>query len=99
MLRVDIIKDSFDMIAGFEFLNNIEQKEVFQSIINTLANYPKPQKKGSSKKATNKDIAAYLYVSNTRNSSKLAIMGFLDHKEALNTLNINLQNSLTVLLS
>lgn len=98
MVRVEKIKDCIDFMAGFELLvSTKEKKEVLQSVIDRLCGYPKPQHKGDTVKAAKNDIVAYLFVSNVRNTCKLAEMQLIPYETAAQIIGFNLVNALNVL--
>ncbi|CAM1352390.1 hypothetical protein [Tenacibaculum insulae] len=93
-MRINIITDSLDLLAGIEKLELKEQKTTLQNIIDTLGNYPKPKKKQKNVKY----IACYLFVSNVRNACKLSVFGFLDMYIGFNVVQFNLEGALSLLV-
>ncbi len=88
---IEIITKSLDLLSDIELLNTKEQKKVLYSIIDLLGNYPKPNN-------DNNDLACYLFVSNVRNACKLSILKYLDLKESFNIIQVNLENTLSLLV-
>lgn len=98
MNKIAKITDCLDLLAGFELLPIAERNGVFQSIINTLCGYPKPNKKSAITEPSPKILGAYLCVSNARNGCKLALLGIWDNSQAINIIQVNLEIALTLLI-
>lgn len=96
-MRVKIVQDCMDLIGGFELLQPFERKPVLLAVIDTLGSYPKPQKKGDTVRTSDKDLGAYLLVSNVRNACKLADIDFIGMPHALSLIRYNLEQALTIL--
>ncbi|MFA7444539.1 MAG: hypothetical protein WCY89_01200 [Flavobacteriaceae bacterium] len=96
-MRVEIIKDCMDLMGGFELLQTFKRKPVLLTVIDTLGSYPKPQRKGDTVRASDKDLGAYLSVSNVRNACKLADLDFIGMPHALSLIRYNLEQALTIL--
>ena len=92
-----LLMDCFDLLADIPLRNNKEQKELAQSIIDTLGNYPKPQHKNEEKETNPTELGAYLYTSTARNFAKLFLLGYTPFKNALNAIISNLENALGLL--
>jgi|SRR5690606_7119143 len=98
MERTAIIRDCFDLLAGFEQLNRAEQTDVFNAVIDTLGSYPKPMRKTSTRPATSAQIGCYLCVSNVRNACKLATFGQIGNQTALQIVQDNLEKAYSLLV-
>lgn len=98
MEKTEIIKNAFDVLAGFEVMSTAEKLTAFDTVINTLGSYPKPQQKGGEIRAETSIIGAYLCVSNVRNTCKLSVFGYEAPETAHNTVLQNLETALTLLL-
>lgn len=96
-MRVKQITDCIDLLAGFELLNQAEQKQTFLLVIDTLCGYPKPQKKGDILPSTDENLGAYLFVSNVRNACKLSESEHLNPNTAYSIIVENLVNALSLL--
>lgn len=97
-MRVKIIIDCFDLLAGFELMHPIEQIAIFNAIIDTLGSYPKPMSKTLNRPATSAQIGSYLFVSNARNACKLADFGYIDINTAFQIIQNNLENAFSLLV-
>lgn len=96
-MRVRLITDCMDLMAGFELLNHAEQLQILQMVIDTLGSYPKPQKKADTLPAPTKAVGAYLFVSNVRNACKLHAFGFIPTESTKQAIDSNLSNALSLL--
>lgn len=73
-----ILMDCFDTLAGFPFsVSDTEKQALAQSIIETLGDYPKPQRKGDTT-----ETGAYIFVSMARNTAKMAKLGYMPYSFA-----------------
>jgi hypothetical protein len=97
-MKVQIITNCLDLLAGFEYLTPKEQKDCFQQIIDVLGSYPKPQKKNVLESAKPNEIACFLLVSNVRNACKLSTFGFIDFKAGYSTIQENCEFALSLLI-
>ncbi|CAA0242704.1 conserved hypothetical protein [Tenacibaculum maritimum] len=94
-MKKEIITDCFDLLAGIENLKPKEQKGTLQNIIDVLGSYPKCKKELENKNV----LACYLFVSNVRNACKLTILESLDLKEGFDIVQVNLEDTLSLLIN
>ena len=87
-----------DLFCGFRLINPTEQNQLFFDAIDVLGSYPKPQRKNSTNTATKNNLGAYLFVSNARNTCKLASIGLIANDTAYNLIQTNLENALSLLI-
>ncbi len=85
-LAANTIEKTFDVLADLKCVESSEFRNmVFSEVVDTLGDYPRPTPKGGAPKEANpeaKSLAAYLYVSNARNTAKLFKCGCIDHETA-----------------
>ena len=96
-MKIQIITDCLDLLAGFQYLEPYEKKECFQQIIDVLGSYPKPQKKTDLEAAKPYEVATYLFVSNIRNACKLSILEFISNSTCIEIIQVNCECALSVL--
>jgi hypothetical protein len=105
MIQINVITDCLDLLSSFSFtkpskpfINPVEQNKLFFDVIDILGSYPKPQHKNSVDTATPNNLGAYLFVSNARNTCKLASIGLVANDTAYNLIQTNLENALSLLI-
>lgn len=92
IMKIGIITNCLDLMAGINHRPKNEYIAVFNSVIDELGSYPKPA-------AQNKNIlSAYLLASNVRNACKLAKFKVLALVDAVNVVQVNLEACLSLLL-
>jgi hypothetical protein len=73
-----VLMECLDLLADTPFASTLtEKQELAQTIIDTMASYPKPRSKGENKEESPKELGAYLFNSNARNIVKLAILEYI----------------------
>jgi len=97
-MKIEIITNCLDLLAGFEHLTNNEKKDCLNNVIDTLGSYPKPQKKTDVQRAKAYKIASYLFVSTARNYCKLSILNFIKLDIGINIIQHNLESALSILI-
>lgn len=97
-MKTVILTDCFDLLAGYEYLSELEKINVLRYIIDVLGSYPKPQKKNAVRPATSSQIGTYLFVSNVRNACKLAEFGFIDTSTAYTIIQNNLEQAFSLIV-
>lgn len=97
--RIAKITECMDLLAGFDLLDTeVQYKELFAHVTDSLGNYPKPQLKGSTKEPTNEVLGAYLCISNVRNALKLAKLGVVTYQTGYGIASLNAELALSLLL-
>lgn len=92
------LTDCLDLLASIPFLSDNNQRdELALNIIDTLGNYPKPQKKNEEKDVYPNELGAYLFTSTARNTAKLAQIGLIPYGKAFEAITGNFERALGLL--
>ena len=97
-MQKTIITNCIDLLAGFDCLQVDEQISVFNSIIDELGSYQKPQRKSNAVEPNKELLGAYLFVSNVRNACKLGALGLWNYSTAYGVAYSNLIFALDLLI-
>ena len=65
------------MLSETPALNDTEKKNLSQTVIDTLSNYPKPSEKADTQQPERPELGAFLLASTVRNAAKLICLGYM----------------------
>lgn len=93
----NVLTDCMDILAD-SCLSDSEIDDLIIDLVNTLSDYPKPQKAQSKAPAPANLLGAYLYTSTARNSLKLALLDYENRLKAIQTANKNIELAYSLLV-
>lgn len=96
---ITIIKDVLDLLAEHPHLSTeIEKHDLGQRIINALADYPRPNRKGSEYAPIPRVLCAFFYIQNARNYIRLSKLGEYEFKTGFVGCQMQLEKALSKLI-